>query len=86
MSIWELRLKQSLGKLELPSRFRESLELQPFVFLDVTPEHAHAVAGLPWLHRDPFDRLLIAQARCERLTVVTRDERLSAYDVSVLAA
>jgi len=83
-SVWEIRIKQSLGKLEIPLDFREVLEAQPFHFLDITAEHAHAVGDLPRHHRDPFDRMLIAQATVERLTVVTSDDRFEAYGVSCL--
>lgn len=85
-SIWEIRIKEALGKLTLPNAFRKVLDEQPFLSLDVTAEHAHAVAGLPDRHRDPFDRMLIAQAQVEKLTVVTRDSRFPAYGVSVVEA
>ena len=85
-SIWEIRIKHALGKLELPDEFAEALGRQAFEPLAVTVDHAHAIRDLPPLHRDPFDRLLVAQARCERLTILTRDDVISRYDVaSVLA-
>ena len=83
-TVWEIRIKEALGKLEVPSEFREVLAAQPFLSLDVTAEHAHAVAGLPDHHRDPFDRMLIAQAGVERLTVVTHDSRFRGYGVPLL--
>jgi PIN domain nuclease of toxin-antitoxin system len=85
-SIWEIRIKQAIGKLKLPRSFREVLEAQAFMNLPVTAEHAHGVLALPPHHRDPFDRMLVAQAKAERLTVVTRDERIKRYGVSVLDA
>ena len=85
-SIWEIRIKQAIGKLKLPRSFREVLEAQAFMSLPVTAEHAHGVLALPPHHRDPFDRMLVAQAKAERLTVVTRDERIKRYGVSVLDA
>ena len=85
-SIWEIRIKQALGKLRLPKSFRETLERQPFMGLPVTAEHAHAVFGLPDHHRDPFDRMLVAQAKAERLAIVTRDERIKRYAVTVVDA
>jgi PIN domain nuclease of toxin-antitoxin system len=85
-SIWEIRIKQALGKLRLPRSFRETLERQPFMWLPVTVEHAHAVSGLPDHHRDPFDRMLVAQAKVERLTLVTRDERIRRYAVPIIDA
>lgn len=83
-SIWEIRIKQSIGKLDLPEDFAEVLAGQPFECLAVTVEHAHALKDLPLLHRDPFDRLLVAQARLERLTLLTRDRIVTQYDVSTL--
>jgi PIN domain nuclease of toxin-antitoxin system len=85
-SIWEIRIKQAIGKLELPDDFARVLAEQSFESLAVTTEHAHALEGLPLLHRDPFDRLLVAQARLERLTLLTRDDVLGRYDVSTLLA
>jgi PIN domain nuclease of toxin-antitoxin system len=85
-SVWEVRIKQSIGKLTLPARFAEVLAEQPFESLAITAEHANALADLPLLHRDPFDRLLIAQARHERLTLLTRDEIIERYDVTTLMA
>jgi PIN domain nuclease of toxin-antitoxin system len=65
---------------------REHLTLQSFSELPVLGEHALAVRDLPPHHRDPFDRLLIAQAMCEGLTIVTADRAFAAYDVSIMAA
>lgn len=84
--VWEIRIKQSLGKLEVPDRLREVLDRERFLHLPVTVEHAHAIAALPSIHRDPFDRLLVAQARLERLTIVTRDQHIPRYGVAVLEA
>jgi PIN domain nuclease of toxin-antitoxin system len=84
--VWEIRIKQSIGKLELPESFREVLAGQPFVALPVTVEHAHALADLPALHRDPFDRMLVAQARVEGMTVVTRDPTIPRYGIRTVAA
>jgi PIN domain nuclease of toxin-antitoxin system len=85
-TIWEIRIKEAIGKLELPEDFRQVLDDQPFDALDVTAKHAHALAGLPMHHRDPFDRMLIAQARVEKLRLVTRDPRFAQYDVPLIAA
>ena len=84
--IWEVRVKQSLGKLQLPSNFREVLDSQAFDELPLTVDHAHRLAELPPLHRDPFDRMLVAQAMAERLTVVTRDPDIARYPVRTLRA
>jgi len=80
-SVWEMRIKQSIGKLELPENFEEILSEQPFERLSITTAHAHAVQQLPDIHRDPFDRMLIAQAKLENLTLATNDKLLKRYEV-----
>lgn len=85
-TIWEIRIKLALGKLTLPDDFAQVLAGQPFVELPVTWDHAHALANLPLHHRDPFDRLLVAQAQIEGLTIATRDDQLRKYKVSLLGA
>ena len=84
--IWEIQIKQALGRLELPPDFGQVLNRQPFENLDITVEHAHAVGDLPPYHRDPFDRMLIAQAKTEGLTLVTRDLNLRKYKVPLIKA
>jgi PIN domain nuclease of toxin-antitoxin system len=84
--IWEIRIKQALGKLEIPSNFRKVLDEQPFEMLPITAEHAHAVGDLPAHHRDPFDRMLIAQATVERLTIVTRNTIIKEYKIPIIKA
>ena len=89
-SSWEIAIKYGLGRLPLPeppatyvpSRLRSS-GVRP-----VGVEHSHCleVANLPRLHRDPFDRLLVAHARLERLTIITADEAIRQYDVPTVAA
>lgn len=81
-SVWEIAIKTELGKLEVPDDLLERIEQAGLVQLPVTGEHSWAtrtVTGLP--HRDPFDRLLLAQARLERLTLVTADRALLAADL-----
>ena len=85
VSIWEMRLKSAIGKLDLPKNFRAVLDQQPIEQLPVLAEHAHAFGELPLHHRDPFDRMLVAQAIVENLTLVTRDQRIRQYEVPVLA-
>jgi len=82
--IWEIRIKQALGKLEIPSDFREALNNQAFEMLPITADHAHLIEELPPYHRDPFDRMLIAQAKFEGLTLVTRDKNFIKYNVPIL--
>lgn len=80
-SIWEIRIKEALGKIEIPQNFEEQLDLEPFEKLSVTCRHAHALKTLPLAHRDPFDRMLITQALIEDITLVTHDESVSRYKV-----
>lgn len=80
----EIAIKKALGKLSAPSTYIEGLERYRFTSLDITAEHALAVEALPPYHRDPFDRMLVAQARAESLTLVTNDRRLREYDVAIL--
>ena len=84
--IWEIRIKQNLGKLDIPPNFRQILEQQPFEFLAITIEHSHAAGGLPAIHRDPFDRMLIAQAKTEGFTILTRDPLFREYKVTLIQA
>lgn len=80
-SIWEIRIKEALGKLALPKNFASVLQQETFEKLPITVEHAHAIQTLPFFHRDPFDRMLIAQAMLEHLLFVTRDQIVKKYDV-----
>ena len=85
-TLWELSIKQSTGKLFIQGELREHLRMQAFVELSIHSNHAYAVRDLPLHHRDPFDRLLVAQALCEGLTLVTADRQLSAYGLDILPA
>ena len=84
VSVWELRIKEALGKVKLPPDFAEVLGAQPFEPLAMTMAHAHALRQLPMHHRDPFDRMLICQARSDGLTLLTHDEVMGQYDVQHL--
>lgn len=87
IALWELATKRAIGKVQLDvAEVAEELRSQDIDLLPVRPEHASAVADLPLHHRDPFDRMLVAQARHEGLTLVTADRRLEAYSVAVLRA
>ncbi len=81
---WEIAIKKALGKLEAPDNYLEGLKRYRFTALDITTEHALAVETLPLHHQDPFDRMLVAQARLEKLTLVTGDPKVWAYNVPVL--
>lgn len=83
-SLWEIAIKAALGKLDVPDDFPAQVEQLGFHPLSVTADHAWLVRRLPHHHRDPFDRLLIAQAQIERLPIVTADTAFDAYDVAVV--
>lgn len=81
---WEISIKRALGKLTAPDDLATQLEEGGFTALPISIDHALAAGALPRHHGDPFDRMLIAQAGVEALTIVTRDEYFSLYDVAVL--
>lgn len=78
-SLWEMRIKQRLGKLIVPIDLRRHIAQQGFVELSVTGEDTDVLAELPMHHRDPFDRILIAQAIEHSLTIVTADRQFALY-------
>lgn len=84
-SIWEMQIKISLQKLDLkeslPTLIKAESEQNDFRILPITQNHIYALAGLPPHHKDPFDRMLIAQAQHEHLTLVTADENIPKYAV-----
>ena len=87
-SIWEIVIKLGLGRQDFrvdPQRFRKMLVAHGYVELAITADHALNVLFLPILHRDPFDRLLLAQARSEGMLLVTVDSAIIQYRDSVLA-
>lgn len=86
VSFAEIGLKVAVGKLAVPDDLGTRIEESGVRTLGLTAHHGLAVADLPAHHRDPFDRLLIAQARAELLSVVTADSRFSAYDIDVIGA
>ena len=83
---WEVAVKRASGKLDAPGDIASWIADNHFTPLSIAVEHAVEAAELPPYHRDPFDRILIAQARRIGLTLVTSDERISEYEVSVLEA
>lgn len=83
---WEIAIKQALDKIRVADDYLDVQVDRGVELLAIEPPHTRAVRELPHHHRDPFDRLLVAQAQVERLTLVTRDGRLSRYDVRILAA
>lgn len=85
-SLWEIAIKRAARKLELGPDARLRIAGAGFQELDITGDHADHAGGLPRLHGDPFDRMLIAQAQIEGLTLVTSDAQLARYGVAVLPA
>jgi PIN domain nuclease of toxin-antitoxin system len=83
-SIWEMAIKRAAGKLDVPEDLLDTMAERGFIELPVLSHHGLLAGALPPHHRDPFDRMLVAQAQSEGLTVVTNDERIAAYDVPVL--
>ena len=83
-SAWEAALKVALGKLRIPGPFEEAVSDSHFTKLPIDFDHAAAAAELPAHHTDPFDRMLIAQARLEGLTIVTHDRNFGPYDVPLI--
>ena len=84
--VWEVAIKRSLGKLDAPADLVGVLLRAGATPAPITLEHAATVERLPHHHRDPFDRMLVAQAISERLALVSRDRALAGYDVTVIRA
>jgi PIN domain nuclease of toxin-antitoxin system len=85
-SAWEMSIKKALGRLLAPDDLDEQVRARDFAALPTSISHAMKAGELPQHHDDPFDRMLIAQAQLEQMTVVTRDKRFGDYDVSVTPA
>jgi PIN domain nuclease of toxin-antitoxin system len=83
-AVWEVAIKRSLGKLNAPADFAATMLSGGAQALAVTVDHVAAVEHLPWHHRDPFDRMLVAQTQVERATLVSGDATLAAYGVPVV--
>ena len=83
-SAWEAAIKVRLGKLRFPGSFAAAVEESEFTALAISMRHAEAVRDLPTHHPDPFDRMLVAQAQVEGLTLVTADRQLEPYRVPVV--
>jgi PIN domain nuclease of toxin-antitoxin system len=80
-SVWEIVIKKALGKLDAPDNLPEMIDVCRFTPLPITVAHAMGVQSLSHHHRDPFDRMLIAQAITEGLTIISRDSYISSYPV-----
>lgn len=82
--VWEVAIKRSLGKLDAPEDLAPTLLDAGVQALAVSVDHAAAVERLPWHHRDPFDRMLVAQASIEGAALVSRDESLRPYGITLI--
>jgi len=83
-TLWEVTIKHALGKIKQPADLPERIRDSDFRELPIRFDHAIAAGRLPMIHRDPFDRMLVAQAHCDDLTLVTRDPRIQRYEVPLL--
>jgi PIN domain nuclease of toxin-antitoxin system len=83
-SAWEIAIKSALGRVRLPQSFAEGVRQSGFIELPISFEHADAVQFLPSHHADPFDRMLLAQAKVDRLVIVTHDRHFEKYGQAIL--
>jgi len=85
-SAWEISIKKATRTLQTSDNLYQEIKLHRFTELKINFEHAQLAGQLPSIHKDPFDRILIAQAMIEKLTLITRDKLIAQYDVSCLIA
>ena len=85
-SLWEMTIKRTIGKIELPDNYMEGVDHIGGSLLPISAPHVKQLQSLPLHHRDPFDRMMIAQALEENLTIVSRDRAFRAYSVPILTA
>lgn len=86
-SIWEIAIKLSLGKIRFPKGFKQFLKLveeNGFEVLPITFEHTIELSTLDFIHRDPFDRLLIAQCKADNFTLISKDDIIKKYDIKLI--
>jgi PIN domain nuclease of toxin-antitoxin system len=87
-SYWEICLKISIGKLSLDHHWEKTIDREMsrngIQWLNLEKAHFIGMINLPWIHRDPFDRLLVAQAVCEHLTILTADENIRRYNIKTV--
>ncbi len=84
ISFWEMSIKSSLGRLTLPNNVLALLKNDGFRILPLLPEESLSVIDLPLIHQDPFDRILVAQAKYNNLIFLTRDEKIQEYPITVI--
>jgi PIN domain nuclease of toxin-antitoxin system len=85
-SVWEISIKRAQGRLETPDNLAAMIAQAEFAELAVSHVHGELAGALPLHHRDPFDRMLVAQAQAEDLVLVTRDPHITSYDVQTMLA
>lgn len=86
INVWEIILKIKKGKLKVPVDINEAIKKSGFDTLDISMNHVFELQNLPEIHADPFDRMLIAQARAEKLTLISSDKKVGKYKVKILHA
>lgn len=87
VSLWEIAIKQSIGKLEISESIETIAQIckeEDFYLLSIVPSHLDCLKQLPQIHGDPFDRLIISQATMEGLTIVTKDSKIPAYGIKTI--
>ena len=84
-SLWECAIKASIGELDLPEDFFDSVPEAGYEVMPIRISHLNIYRTLPMHHRDPFDRMLVAQARAEAMTLISRDPEVAKYDIEILA-
>lgn len=84
VTAWEISIKRALGKLQAPRDIESIVDDERFLRLDITLRHSEQAGDLPPFHRDPFDRMLIAQAQVNGLILVTADSQLEQYEVKLM--
>lgn len=78
-SYWEIVIKRSLGRISIKGNLSESIEESGFMWLNIGTHHIDYLDNLPLIHNDPFDRLLIAQSKCEKIKLLTTDDKVLQY-------
>ena len=86
ISLWEISIKQNIGRLDIPQEFFEVISRGGFEILPLTLAQIEQYRILPLYHRDPFDRMLIVQAKQQKLILITRDSEIDKYDVKTVKA
>jgi len=86
VSLWEIMIKEQIGKITIPETFMSDIKGYGFIWLDVDFKHVDCLRSLPMVHKDPFDRILVSQALTEDLVLITADSTLRKYNVPILQA